>query len=798
MRTVRFIFTGDTRDVRPLAEDIIRAVAARALDVELLPLLEGAEVIGLLLSGEHELVSMACEQMRKALQARGVRFREEHTSRPEEGDTTARAILESIVTRKPSPPQSPSVDADKDEDEEDEYEEYDLEELSRAEYGQYPLSIPQGSLASRRAQEQDETLRAAREQRLPDQPDGLATSPTLSVEERRRLSFVRAFKSGKSFYRMGMHDDAERNLQAALKLNRSDPELHFYLALVSDNLGRPEQSERHFRRAIALDPDVGANHFYLGNLLQKQGRLDRAVVEYKRAIERDPDVAIIYNNLAWVFYQQSDHERALRTFETSISMDPDLPFAHNGIACVYQEIGAFPDAVAAFRKAIELYPDYAAAHLKLGWCLLQLGEIDAAIQAFKAVLDVADDGEYASSANYSLGHSYMAQDRLLDAQEAFRKVVAEDDDDFVDALLHLGIIQVRLGFGESGVSLLRRYLRKAGEAASDEAWKYLANAFFQASQYGSAVRACRRALQHDGDDGEVYELMGQIAAAQKKRVAAERHLRHAIELAPESATAWFHLGEVLESRKASAQAAQAYRRAILLDGESPDAYNALGRLYGEEGRRDEALVLCEKALELAPTHTAALGNLGWLHAQMGAYENALACYSKALHLEPDNVRVRCSAGALYLQMGRREDADRELRRVLASEADARTTAQAHFFLGLLSRLRQAPSRAVEHLEEAVRLDSELGPAWFRLGEMCLEQGHLPFARRALERYLDLEPQGEFAGAARQYVLERLAGVALPRAGSLLTRLREAKSAPAPASPRRKKRTTARPQVRRTP
>lgn len=793
MRTVRFTFIGTKGNERSIAEEIVKGLAAGPLGVNVEVVDDGQVVTGMRLSGEHELVSIACERVRRGLHRYEIRFREEDVSLPEEGDTTARSILENITVRR-SPPVEPSAPSIREDADEDEYEEYDLEELSRAEYGQYPLTAPHARQVSKRSQEHDEALRAARDQMRPDRETGQARLAPLTSEERRRLSFIRALKSGKAFHRMGLFDDAERSLSQALKVNRADPEVHFYLGLVYDNLGKPEQAERHFRRAIALDPEVGANHFYLGNLLQKQGKLEKAVLEYKRAIERDPDVPIVYNNLAWVFYQQNDHERALRAFETSISMDSDLPFPHNGIACVYQEIGAFPDAVAEFRKAIELYPDYAAAHLKLGWCLLQLGEIDPAIQAFRAVIEASDESEYASSANYSLGHCYLAQGRLLEAQDAFQKVVAEDDEDFVDALLHLGIIQVRLGLSAAGVSLLRRYLRKVGDAAPDEAWKYLAHAYFQAEQYSAATRACQRAMEHEGDDAEVYELLGQIAAAQKKWVAAERHLRRALQLSPISPTAWYHLGAVFESRKDPIQAAQAYRKSIHLDADDADAYNALGRLFAEEGKRDEALVLCEKALELAPTDTAVLNNLGWLHTRLGSLDEALHYYNKALGIEPENGSIRCSVGALYLQMGRRDDAERELRRVLQHEGDARAMAQAHYFLGLLAKARQNPKKAVEHMEHALRHDAELGPAWFRLGETMLEEGDLPQARRALERYLDLEPQGEFAGTARQYVLERLAGVTSPRAASLggVTK-RQA----APAT-RRKKRTTVRQRVRRVP
>jgi tetratricopeptide (TPR) repeat protein len=766
LRTVRFFFTRSTDGApgRALVEEILRSLSrGDALDVDGEVLAEGRKVLGLAISGEHELVSMARERVRRALKSNGIGYREEESSDRTDEETDAHSFLTRYASSPGRPEPAPENASEEAEGEEEEYEEYDLEELTRAEYGQYPLT---GHARIRehqkRKQEQDAVLRAARERVALDAELTLPRRKPMSAEERKRLAFTRGMKSGIAFYRLGLYADAERNLSAAVKADRGEAEAHFYLALVYDQLGKPELAEKHFRRAITIEPEVGANHFYLANTYQKQGKLDKAILEYKRSIERDPDIPIVYNNLAWVFFQEGDHERALRAFEQAIGIDSDLPFPHNGLACVYQELGAFPDAVTEFRKAIELYPDYAAAHLKLGWCLLQLGELDPAIEEFKAVLSSSEDSEYVLSANYSLGHSFLAEGRLLEAQEAFQKVVAAEDDEFLDALLHLGIIQLRLGFARQAVALLRRYLRKAGESASEEAWRYMAHAYFQADQYAAAMRACRRALEHDGDDPDVYELMGQIAGSQEHWSAAERHLRKALEINRDAASSWFHLGWVFENKGDRAQAAQAFRNAIQRDPEGSDAYHALGRLYTEEGRREEALVLFEKALELAPTDANILNSLGWLYAQLGSYEEALGCYTRALQAEPESAMLRANVGALYLQMGRREDAERELRLVLELDSDEQATANAHYFLGILARSRQNARKVIEHMEQALLHDANLGAAWFRLGESMLEEGDLAQARRALERYLDLEPQGEFAGLARQYVLERLSAVTTPK------------------------------------
>src|SRR5581483_5517031 len=151
----------------------------------------------------------------------------------------------------------------------------------------------------------------------------------------------------------------------------------------------------------------------------------------------------------------------------------------------------------------------------------------------KAVLETSDDSEYTLSANYSLGHSYLAQGQLLEAREAFHKVVLEEDEEFVDAILHLGVIQLRLGFADEAIDLLKRFRRQVSEdEAAPDVQKYLAQAYFQLDRYGQAMAACRKVLEKTTDDAEVYELMGQIEGYQNKWSAALKHLKRSLELAP--------------------------------------------------------------------------------------------------------------------------------------------------------------------------------------------------------------------------------------------------------------------------
>ncbi len=770
MRTVKFYFQIPA-ELGPAFEEFLSSLAAAG--VEMFRLNDGGVAAGIGLAGEYELVAMASQRVRKFLRSRDVSYREEE-ERESEGGATPATLFPTLskpvsqpAARRPESAQPPAARPGKDDNETEEGEASTTPEPpQRTPYGLYP-QLPGSSGRSPRgkrpvsADDNDPDLEKAHQKLVNEDEFGFSRlSHALSSSERKSLAFERALRSGVSFYRLGLYEDAERRLLAAARLRRDHAETHHYLGLVYDQMGTFDKAERHFRQAIRIDPDVGSSHFYLGNVYQKQGKFDKAIAEYKLAIEQDPQVPIVYNNLAWVFYQSGDQERSIRAFEETIAMEPDLPFPHNGLACVYLELGAFPDAVSEFKKALELYPEYAAAHLKLGWCLLQMNDIPNAIEEFKAVLETSDDSEYTLSANYSLGHSYLAQGQLLEAREAFHKVVLEEDEEFVDAILHLGVIQLRLGFADEAIDLLKRFRRQVSEdEAAPDVQKYLAQAYFQLDRYGQAMAACRKVLEKTTDDAEVYELMGQIEGFQNKWSAALKHLKRSLELAPESASAHFHMGWVHENRGETLAAIESYKSAIARNPDSSEAYSSLGWLYLEQGKREEALVIFEKALELSPRDIGLLNNLGWLYSMQGKYDEALQYYQRALQVEPDSSMLRCNVGTLYMHMGRRDEAEREWRRALKLNNDTQASANAHYYLGVLCGPTQQKD-ALDHFNRALELDPDMSAAYFRLAEALLAGAGtlttrtLSQARRALERYLELEPQGEFSTQARQLLAER--------------------------------------------
>ncbi len=131
---------------------------------------------------------------------------------------------------------------------------------------------------------------------------------------------------------------------------------------------------------------------------------------------------------------------------------------------------------------------------------------------------------------------------------------------------------------------------------------------------------------------------------------------------------------------------------------------------------DEAIGAYEQALELAPTYVDALINLANLYFHKSALPRALALLEKALQFEENNYLVCYNLANLYDENGQLE-------------------------------------RAVQLYQRALLLFPNYEPALFNLAVAYEKLGqHVP-AKSYWKKYLDIEPEGEWAVIAKEHLAE---------------------------------------------
>jgi lipopolysaccharide biosynthesis regulator YciM len=530
-------------------------------------------------------------------------------------------------------------------------------------------------------------------------------------------------------------DDLARALEAELA---ADPEpgrarlLHHRLAeLAVGRLADPERAERHWKALLALDPSsVPAVEYLVRRFESEERHADLAEVLRGRlaALGDDPPAATSLRlRIAGLEAGPlADPESALVTLAPAAQDEATLPVVAEPLADLYLRLGRHEELVALARRAA------AASALPAERAAWRLRIADALRSA----------GDRAGAA------------------EAVRQALADRPDD------------------ASAQSLLRDLYRQLGEAAP--------LALLLEAQLARAVGAAEVPLR--------LELATLLDGPLARPAGALPHLHRVLEIAPGHAEALARALALAEQLGAPAELevllAEATRRAPTA-AERAALRTRRGRLLaGPLARPEEAIACFEEALHEDPRAGAALAALREALAARGDFRGVLDCDERRLarlgldagarriallrdaarlaaeriggeaalpwlerlrHALPEDVAVLEQLSALHRAAGRHGPLRETLEARLALGATGRARAALQLERAdLLDRQLGAPGRAAEALEDALAAAPGEVAVLAALDALYAREG------RARERLRVLETRIALAGAGERAHLHRVA------------------------------------------
>lgn len=207
---------------------------------------------------------------------------------------------------------------------------------------------------------------------------------------------------------------AENNLGNLLfrKLNPNLPS--------EDAIKIAEGAATHYRRAMELKPDLADVHYNLARVLNQLGRPMEAIQEYKHALDFAPKRVEVHFNLARTLLDIGQPEQAIEHLQWAVEFKPDFADAQYKLAQELGNIGKPREAIEHYRKAIELDNNYAPGHNDLAMELVRIGQTKEAIGEFQRALQL-DPNLFESY--YNLGLLYGGLNRSADTIALFQKAV---------------------------------------------------------------------------------------------------------------------------------------------------------------------------------------------------------------------------------------------------------------------------------------------------------------------------------------------------------------------------------------
>lgn len=185
--------------------------------------------------------------------------------------------------------------------------------------------------------------------------------------------------------------------------------------------GRPAEAVERLRRATELLPGHAQAWNHLGLAYHRAGRVAEARSAYLRAQQLDPRLPAAYHNLGALLLEQGDAANAIYPFSSLVGLNPRDAEAWLMLGTAQLRARQPERAEQSFRRVLELAPAHAVALNELGWIEAQRRRPREAAQLFRTALE-AQPGYAPAWLNYAVVSAQLNQ--RPEAQVAARRFAA--------------------------------------------------------------------------------------------------------------------------------------------------------------------------------------------------------------------------------------------------------------------------------------------------------------------------------------------------------------------------------------
>jgi len=215
-------------------------------------------------------------------------------------------------------------------------------------------------------------------------------------------------------------DNAARDCEKALSLNKNVMEGHVCLGNVLNSTGKYGKAAEQFQSALALNPQNEDALRGLAGAYTSMGNLAGAEAAYKRAIASRPNYWGVYHWLGLFYYSQGRYPEAVQMFLKTTELAPDNYRGFLTLGGAYGAEGRFEDAIDAFKRSIDLLPS-SDAYTNLGYAYFLLHRYSESIAAQEQAIRLNDSHwEYWGNLGDAL---YWSPQRRGEAGEKYRKAI---------------------------------------------------------------------------------------------------------------------------------------------------------------------------------------------------------------------------------------------------------------------------------------------------------------------------------------------------------------------------------------
>jgi tetratricopeptide (TPR) repeat protein len=602
---------------------------------------------------------------------------------------------------------------------------------------------------------------------------------------------------------------AIEELQAAQKLEATDPRIYNNLGWFEAMLGRSERAEAIFRNAVAAAPKTAAAHVALANYLSATGRRDEAEKSFRTAVAVEPTNVPALRAAGWFltvanrakeaepflveaarhdpkpdskilladFYVWSGRDAdALRVLEQLKSTEPGSLLVDTRLASIFYRTDR-TRAASLVKAVLASHPENADAQLLSA----QLAIDDRKLTEAKSAIDaLIKQSPRLAQAHFLNGRVLLELGRFGDAAKAFSEVVALNPR-AVPARLHLARLQLlenkvpaarqmasevlQLAPGNPAARLvIVQADRASGDlAAANRQIADLARSFpdwspvhseaarlaiFQ-SDWTTAGKALDRLEALDANSREAFEGRLAVDVGRKDFKSAFQRLDGRLAKDPNDQRVLLVAGQVYLAAGDQGRAEAAWKKLLAINPGNNDAYDALGRMYANSGQLEAAeqqfATLAEKGVDAEYGLILA----AVLAHSRGKLDVARQRYEKVLAANPQSAMAANNLAYIYAEGGGNLDVALNL----AQTAKRVAPDNGNFIdtLGFVLLKKGLADAAVAEFQAAVNKSPRNATIQLHLAQALAAAGKADDAKVAAQKALAIDPTFPEASAARAIV-----------------------------------------------
>ena len=155
----------------------------------------------------------------------------------------------------------------------------------------------------------------------------------------------------------------------------------------------------------------------------------------------------------------------------------------------------------------------------------------------------------------------------------------------------------------------------------------------------------------------------------------------------------------------------------------------------------------KKAVETKPDFLEAHQNLAAAYFQAELYQEAIEAAKKALEIKPDSVQTLKLISVSYSRLGDEKTA-LEYQDKLKALSGAEFSPEEIFNMGAVAANEGRDEEAAEYFRKVTELKPDFALAYYQLGLTYFRLKYMEAAKTVLEKYLELDPEGENAKTAQ--------------------------------------------------